>query len=224
MAITKDEQLTQRRREILDAARTVFDASGYDATTMDAVALKAGISKGSIYNYFPSKQDLFKQVFLEDQIIQDYQAVLASPAPARQMLDKLLDLWFAQLNQHMQANRLVLEYWATAAREGREGEMHATFQRLYQQWRDITTNLINRGMASGEFAGNLDPAMMAALVLGLVDGVNSEAMLNVVRVDEKFLAGMKAAIFAWLTSGQPTAPAPATIVNEPAARMKASDL
>ena len=56
--ITHDE----RRREIMEAAEKVFEASGYAAATMAAVADQAGISKGSIYNYFESKQNLFIEV------------------------------------------------------------------------------------------------------------------------------------------------------------------
>ena len=54
-----------RREEILAAAEKVFEANGYAAATIDAVAAAAGVAKGSIYNYFKSKQDLFTQLFSE---------------------------------------------------------------------------------------------------------------------------------------------------------------
>ena len=199
MATANEEHLTARRREILDAARKVFDASGYEATTIDAVALAAGVSKGNIYNYFASKQELFKQVFLEDQTIVGFQAVLAGEAPAAQKLDGLLDMWFRQLAEQKRTCRLVLEYWATAAREGREGEMTTTFQRMYGQWRELVTSLVEQGIASGEFTAELDPSMVASLIMALVDGVGLESMLNMgLVVDEQLLAGIKQSIFVAL--------------------------
>ena len=53
-----------RRQAIIAAAQEAFDAHGYAATTIDEVAAKAGISKGNIYNYFRSKEELFEQVFV----------------------------------------------------------------------------------------------------------------------------------------------------------------
>jgi AcrR family transcriptional regulator len=201
MATANEEHLTARRREILEAARKVFDTKGYEATTIDAVALAAGVSKGNIYNYFASKQELFKQVFLEDQTIVDFQAVLAGEATATRKLDGMLDLWFHQLAEQKRTCRLVLEYWATAAREGREGEMTATFQRMYGRWRTLVTELLTQGIASGEFSTELDPAMTASLIMALGDGVGMEAMLNIgLVVDEQLLAGIKRWIFASLSA------------------------
>jgi AcrR family transcriptional regulator len=71
MKISSENQLG-RRQSILAAAEKVFGDCGYAATTMEAVADKAGISKGSIYNYFKNKHDLFKSLFTGAfQIVQD---------------------------------------------------------------------------------------------------------------------------------------------------------
>jgi len=49
----------ERPEEILDAALTVFSEKGYSPATMDAIAREAGITKGTIYLYFESKEELF---------------------------------------------------------------------------------------------------------------------------------------------------------------------
>ena len=54
----KAKHAAKRRSEIIIAASRVFDAKGYAATTMDAVAAEAKVAKGSLYNYFPSKEDM----------------------------------------------------------------------------------------------------------------------------------------------------------------------
>jgi hypothetical protein len=108
-------------------------------------------------------------------------------------------MWFRQLAEQKRTCRLVLEYWATAAREGREGEMTATFQRMYGQWRKLLTELLEQGMASGEFSAELNPHMAASLIMALVDGVGMEAMMNIgLVVDEELLAGIKRSIFVSL--------------------------
>src|ERR1700676_1457879 len=56
----KDESLPERRREeILDVAAKVFAECGYPNTDMDFVAKALRVGKGTIYRYFPSKQELF---------------------------------------------------------------------------------------------------------------------------------------------------------------------
>jgi AcrR family transcriptional regulator len=54
------EELQERRREeILDAAARVFAARGYPGTEVQVVADELGVGKGTIYRYFPSKEELF---------------------------------------------------------------------------------------------------------------------------------------------------------------------
>jgi AcrR family transcriptional regulator len=52
----------KRRGEILIAAREVFARRGYQAATLDEIAQKAAFAKGTLYNYFRSKQDLFEHI------------------------------------------------------------------------------------------------------------------------------------------------------------------
>jgi AcrR family transcriptional regulator len=64
-ALPKRKQNRQdRERRILDAALKVFAAMGYSGATMDAVAAEAGLTKPTIYSYFPSKESLFQGMML----------------------------------------------------------------------------------------------------------------------------------------------------------------
>jgi len=51
-----------KARQIVDAARRVFMAQGYGAASMDAIAREAGVSKATVYAYFPSKEALFAAI------------------------------------------------------------------------------------------------------------------------------------------------------------------
>jgi AcrR family transcriptional regulator len=54
-----------RPQEILDAALAEFAARGFAAARMDDIAARAGVTKGTLYLYFPSKQELFKSLVRE---------------------------------------------------------------------------------------------------------------------------------------------------------------
>src|SRR5262249_62166943 len=51
-----------KRRQILDGARAVFLAQGFDAASMGEIARAAGVSKGTLYVYFENKEELFEAV------------------------------------------------------------------------------------------------------------------------------------------------------------------
>jgi AcrR family transcriptional regulator len=51
-----------KRRQIMDGARAVFLAAGFDGASMNDVARSAGVSKGTLYAYFSSKDDLFDAI------------------------------------------------------------------------------------------------------------------------------------------------------------------
>lgn len=60
----RQQNRLNRERQILDAALKVFAAQGYSGTTMDAVAAEAGVTKPTLYSYFPSKESLFQAMML----------------------------------------------------------------------------------------------------------------------------------------------------------------
>lgn len=65
--VKKQRVVTEfRRREILDAARSVFARHGFTRGVVDAIAKEAGLAKGTIYLYFRSKKEIYKAVLQSD--------------------------------------------------------------------------------------------------------------------------------------------------------------
>lgn len=62
VAERKEREKQQRREEIINAAEEVFFSKGFDNSTMDDIAEKAELSKGTLYIYFKSKEDLHMAV------------------------------------------------------------------------------------------------------------------------------------------------------------------
>lgn len=62
-ALRPDDALdSAKRRQIVDGARQVFLAQGFDAASMGEIARAAGVSKGTLYVYFESKEELFQSL------------------------------------------------------------------------------------------------------------------------------------------------------------------
>ena len=60
----KEKEKEQRRNQIIDAAQTLFFSKPYDEITIEAIAEKAQLAKGTVYLYFESKEDLYSAVAL----------------------------------------------------------------------------------------------------------------------------------------------------------------
>ena len=61
-----DERKTERREQILEGARRCFAEHGYEGATVVRLEREIGVSRGAIFNYFPSKEDLFIELAVRD--------------------------------------------------------------------------------------------------------------------------------------------------------------
>ena len=77
----RERQKLERERRILAAARRLFDRKGFGATSMEEVASRAGLAVGTLYNYFPSKDQLLFAISRSDteQLVKIGERILADP-------------------------------------------------------------------------------------------------------------------------------------------------
>ena len=99
-----------RPRELLESALAVFVARGFAATRMQDVARRAGVTKGTLYLYYPSKEELFKAVVRETVLA----AVEKGEALVAGFKGSAKDLM----------RELVADYWRTMGETGRPAADH----------------------------------------------------------------------------------------------------
>jgi TetR/AcrR family transcriptional regulator, transcriptional repressor of aconitase len=119
MPRVSEEYLEQRRREVLAAARECFVRKGFHATSMRDVHRAAGLSAGTVYHYFPKKDDLVIAI-AQDNLSAVAGAIDSmmhhTPLPP---LDQVIGEVFAILQDHDDGTdvaRLALQVWGEAAR------------------------------------------------------------------------------------------------------------
>jgi AcrR family transcriptional regulator len=90
--IRKEKEYLTHRGEILKMAEQVFAAKGFFLTTMDEIAQEAEFGTGTIYKYFPSKEDLYFTLIDEKmvEINRLAKAVLSEGAPVPERIEKML--------------------------------------------------------------------------------------------------------------------------------------
>lgn len=107
MQVTEQAALKPRQRrkqtrpqELLDAALDLFVDKGFTATRAEEVARRAGVSKGTLYLYYPSKEELFKAVVrqnLAHLIHQGFERLAAHEGPTSELLATLLNGWWERV-------------------------------------------------------------------------------------------------------------------------------
>ena len=156
-----------RREQIIAAALACFARAGYHATTMADVAAQAGVSKGTPYLYFESKEALFIALGEEwDCGLTDRvnAAIAALPEAGRRSPQQILRVVAAAVAGHVleetEACRVLMEARALAAHEPAiAGAVRAADTRTHQQ----LEGLIAAGIEAGEWPAATDPALAARL-------------------------------------------------------------
>jgi AcrR family transcriptional regulator len=165
-APSKREQLRQeRRRQILDAALAVFSQKGFNAANVSDVAAHAGVSQGTIYWYFESKEELLSEALLS--FFDDFgQGMVQALVDCSTASEKLRALGQAMVDFAESAGglfTLFLEFWASSLRRQDVGEI---WTNVLVEYKDLVAGIIEEGVRSGEFrpvdAEPLVWAMMAA--------------------------------------------------------------
>ncbi|MEN9760986.1 MAG: Fatty acid metabolism regulator protein, partial [Pseudomonadota bacterium] len=90
----------RRPGELLDAALALFVERGFAATRLDDVAARAGVSKGTLYLYYASKDELFKAVVRENLVplIENFRRdIEQSDAPGESLLRNFFEGWWSRV-------------------------------------------------------------------------------------------------------------------------------
>ena len=156
-----------RRDQIAAAALACFARTGYHATTMADVAAQAGVSKGTPYLYFESKEALFLALHEEwdcGLAGRVSAAVAALPGAGRRSPRQVLGAVAAAVAAHVLAEpetcRVLLEARAVAAHEPAiAAAVRAADARTHEQ----LEGLFAAGVAAGEWPADTDPALAARL-------------------------------------------------------------
>ncbi len=163
----------KRGAEILDAATAVFARHGYAAATVEAVAERAGVAKGTVYQYFKSKEELLFAVF--DRWTARYFAALRSKVPAAgvsagEQIQLLVRAAVESVGEVQELYPLTFEFWAASSSLEMRGHFVVQFRSMYQLFRDYVAGILRRGIKAGEFAPDLDVEAVAAMFVGALDG------------------------------------------------------
>ena len=159
-------RLTDRKRQaIVDAAIVEFRANGFEATSMDKIAARAEVSKRTVYNHFPSKDELFADILLRlwESSVAQSDLVYQPQLPLRGQLADLLRQKLAMLGDQ---NFLDLARVAIAETIHAPERAHAMVARMGEREEGVTVWI--RAAQADARLKPCDPVFAAHLLQGQV--------------------------------------------------------
>ena len=176
-----NKQKTKRRDQIVEAAAQVFAQKGYSGAVVADIAIQANIGKGTVYEYFNSKEDLFFAVFEWFQKKTENAAAVGISALSGGAADRLKvlnDSLMGQWDEIKDAFVLVMEFWAASSSTQMRQRFKSAFKQLYDDYRHIVSALIREGINSGEFRPDVKPEPVAAALVGTWDALFLQAWFD----------------------------------------------
>jgi AcrR family transcriptional regulator len=172
---------SKKKEQIIEAAARVFSRSGYSNAVVADIALQANIGKGTVYEYFNSKEDLFFAVFEWFQKKTEKAAVVGISALGGGAADRLKALNESLMGQWTEIKDvfvLVMEFWAASCSTQMRQRFKGAFKQLYDDYRQFVASLIQDGINSGEFRSDVRPEPVAAALVGTWDALFLQAWFD----------------------------------------------
>lgn len=171
----KEKGKESRRNTILKAARRLFFDRGFKAVTVDSIAAKSEVSKGSIYLCFDSKEEIYTQILIADNIalnerIRNFSSIEAS---ASQLLQEFSRIYVDYFLNDKELFRILMTFMMQT------GQMHLTEKQSNELIRSTNENIkpiseiIQKGIDSGEFIPIKNIQQIQNAIWGMLNGVIS---------------------------------------------------
>jgi AcrR family transcriptional regulator len=164
----------ERRRSIAEAVRHIAADRGLEAVSLGEVATEAGISKGLVQHYFPSRDAMLRYATgtLRDQVENRVQTEFTDGLTGlRAVLVALLPLNDERRAEALVANAFVL-------RALKDPEIGDRFRVGHAQLRDTVATMVTAAQADGDLHVKLDPIQEADLLLALVAGLGDAVLFG----------------------------------------------
>ena len=162
----KEREKEQRREEILHAATKVFFEKGLSASTMDDIAERAELSKGTLYLYYHSKEDLYLAVMNVgiDILNKMFVTALAQASDTIDGLRRLCETYFAFFRDHRQYFRMFHFFQNLQFHKQVSPDMLEICRVNNQRIWSTVIDLLRRGVQEGLLRTDVEPTEMAVML------------------------------------------------------------
>jgi AcrR family transcriptional regulator len=171
----RKKEKENKRNNILKAARKLFFDNGFKAVTVDNIAAKAAVSKGSIYLYFDSKEEIYAQVLVADNIERHKELLEfnTKEAPAEELLFQYAHHYVDDFFNNKELFRILMTFMLQTEQMNLTPQQNAELIRTTNENIKFISGILQKGIDSGDFSATIDIRQTQNAIWGLLNGVIS---------------------------------------------------
>lgn len=173
MPKVSDDYKERKRESLLESALKCFGEKGYHSTTMDDIVAYSKTSKGLIYNYFKSKEELYIALMQErtkrtfEKIDEHFKHCTTSTEKIKELFKMYREITLTEEWRHL--IRVHMEFWINSARH--EHLQNIMIDRYKKQYLEFIIEIIEQGKKSGEFKEDVQADLVSSLFWAYIDGI-----------------------------------------------------
>ena len=174
----KEKQRQERENLILQVAEEVLLEKGYAETSIDEIAARVGIAKGTVYLHFPSKEDLVVTIFARNiqTLLEGMDGIIISQSTYRAKLEALLHFMYtgffrkrAQLLSSIHTCAELMNFFTAKGSRIRE---------LWHQLAVVVASLLDEGKAAGEFTTTIPTPVLVGSFFSLLSPLHYQRLIE----------------------------------------------
>jgi AcrR family transcriptional regulator len=172
----REKERESRRSAILKAARKLFFDRGFKSVTVDNIAAKAEVSKGSVYLYFKSKEEIYTQILINDSIatFEDWKNKFsAKDMPSAELLLEFADNYIDYFLNENELFRILMTFMLHADDMILTDEQNSQLLQTTNDNIKFVSEILQKGIDSGEFLPIINIWQTQNAIWGLLNGVIS---------------------------------------------------
>ena len=170
-----------KKLEILHAAAKVFAEKGVVKTKMVDIATEAGIGKGTIYEYYRSKEEIFGDTFrlIFDHMESQMADAIGHTQDPVVKLKTLIQVTLKEFLEHSgDLAGIMMDFWAEGVRSKNNDVLSIiNLELVYSEYKLLIADILHDGMKKGIFR-EVDANSLAAIIIGSMDGIMLQWIMN----------------------------------------------
>lgn len=179
--VVSEEYKQRKKKEILESALVCFAKKGFQAATIDDIVAHSKISKGAIYNYFKSKEEIYLELINEEVATMNQLLTekISTFQTAFEKIQYLFDLYTSNNPAHSNEVDSIIVHYEFRLFAIRDEKLQGILKkRTNTFFIEFISQIIEEGKASGEFKSDLDAFVTANLFWAIMDGVTFQGIAN----------------------------------------------
>jgi len=169
---------------LLQSAMRLFVKKGYKGSSVAEITKDAGLTRGALYCHFETKEHLAREIIklFEGKYLNNMiHYVEKEGKSALEKFKKMMrfNVWFA--GEH--SDLCLFMTMISAEMCGSRNRLEPYLKSVYRRWSEFIAGILKEGKRTGEFKKEIDPQMMAWVIIGVHDGVLLQREMNRETID-----------------------------------------